>query len=104
MTIGDRIISLIGFAPSNPNVVQGECTDLGLTITATYDASQMVNCKTAAVRVMEILLTTADVTNGEAGLSIKFDRAAVMQRIIQLKGELDLVDESVPSVTSRHVW
>lgn len=104
MTITERIASLIGFAPSNPNVIIGECTDMGLTPTAAYDASQQVAVKTAAIHVMETLLTTADTTNGEVGFSIKYDRSAILKRIDQLKNELGLIDTALPNVKSRPVW
>lgn len=107
MTNKDRVLSLIGFAPSNDNAIDGELLDLGIAGAATYDVSQLVGVKTAAIRVMELLLTTADTSNENGSgftNSIRFDRNAVLARINQLKNELGLVDTALPYITSRAVW
>lgn len=107
MTNKDRVLSLIGFAPSNDNAIDGELLDLGISGTTVYDATQAVSVKTAAIRVMELLLTTADtITENGTGFAnrIKFDRNAVLARINQLKNELGLVDTALPYLTSRSIW
>lgn len=107
MTNKDRVLSLIGFAPANDNSIDGELLDLGISGTATYDVTQSVAVKTAAIRVMELILTTADTTNENGSgftNSLKFDRNAVLARINQLKNELGLVDTALPYITSRSVW
>lgn len=80
---------------------------MGINGSATYDATQSVNMKIAAIRLMELLLTTPDTVNENGSgftSSVKFDRSAVEARIIQLKNELGLVDTALPYITSRSVW
>ena len=103
MTNKERLISLLGFAPPDQNSIDGTLIDLGIDGVATYDASQSVLLKKAAIQEMELLLTTAD-TQNENQYLIKWDRDAVLARIKLLKGELGLIDESQPYITSRPVW
>lgn len=103
MTIKERLIALVGFQPANDNAIEGELVDAGLIGSDVYGASQAVTVKTAAIKLMELLLTTAD-TKNENGYSIVFDRKAVQDRIDQLKGELGLVDDSLPVVNGRSCW
>lgn len=103
MTNSERLISLCGFSPANVNAISGELLDAGIDGAATYTADNMVPVKTAALKLMELLLTTADVRN-ENGYDIKFDRNAVMARVNQLKNELGLIDTALPFVTSRPAW
>lgn len=103
MTNAERTISLIGFAPANENALPGALIDRGVDPAGNYDGSNKDLIKGAAIEVMELLLTTAD-TKNEGGYTITFDRKAVMERINQLKGELGLIDTSLPYVTSRNVW
>lgn len=103
MTNQERVLALIGFTPSNANAIPGELTDVGLTPTDVYNTANMNPVKIAAVRVMELLLTTAD-TRNEGGYAITYDRAAVQKRIDQLKKEAGLTDETQPYIKSRDVW
>lgn len=103
MTNTDRLLSLIGFAPANGNAMDGVLIDMGIDGTSTYDATLSSSLKRAAIQIMELLLTTPDTTNTD-GYAIKFDRKSIQARIIQLKGELGLMDTDLPYVTSRSVW
>lgn len=102
MTNRERLISLLGFSPES-NSVDGALIDFGIDGTATYDTSKTVLLKKAAIQIMELLLTTADTTN-ENTYGIRYDRTAVQARIRLLKGEIGLIDESLPFVKSRPVW
>lgn len=103
MTNKQRLISLLGFVPSNDNSVEGELLDAGINGASAYDPADSVAIKKAAIKVMEQLLTTAD-TQNENMYKITFDRTAVLARIKQLKGELGISDESLPTITGKCVW
>lgn len=106
MTNKDRIISLLGFLPAEDNSIEGALLDNGLTGTDAYDATKSIQVKTAALGVLELLLTTAD-TSQTADITVsstKYDRNAVLARIKLLKGELGITDDSLPYVTSKKVW
>jgi hypothetical protein len=102
MTNKDRLISLLGFAPSD-NSLEGELLDIDISSSGAYDPANSVILKKAAIKIMELLLTTADTTN-ENQYAIKYDRVAVLARIKLLKGELGLIDESLPTITGKSVW
>jgi hypothetical protein len=102
MTNKERLISLLGFAPSD-NSIEGELADWNLTSSATYSSADKDTLKKAAIRIMELLLTTADTTN-ENGYAIKYDREAVLARIKLLKDELEPIEEKVPTITGKQVW
>jgi hypothetical protein len=102
MTNKDRLISLLGFAPPD-NSLEGELLDFGISSSGTYDPANSVLLKKAAIKIMELLLTTADTTN-ENQYAIKYDRIAVLARIKLLKGELGMIDESLPTITGKSVW
>lgn len=103
MTNSERTISLIGFAPADKNALIGALTDRGVDAAGLYDGTNKNALKSAAIEIMELLLTTADIKN-ENGYSITFDRNAVLSRINQFKNELGLVDTALPYITSRSVW
>jgi hypothetical protein len=102
MTNKERLISLLGFAPAD-NSLEGELLDFGIVPTGTYDPANSVVLKKAAIKIMELLLTTADTTN-ENQYAIKYDRVAVLARIKLLKRELGIVDGSIPTITGKSVW
>ena len=102
MTNKQRLISLLGFAPSQDSV-EGALLDLGIEGEETYNGTNVKLLKKAAIGILELLLTTADTTQGDPSFAIKYDRAAVLKRIDLLKGELDLLD-SVPTIKAIHVW
>jgi hypothetical protein len=102
MTNRERLISLLGFAPES-NSLEGEMLDFDITPADIYDPANSVTLKKAAIKIMELLLTTADTTN-ENQYAIKYDRVSVLARIKLLKGELGLVDESIPTITGKQVW
>lgn len=103
MTNKERLISLLGFAPSQDSV-EGALLDYGIEGAETYNGSNIKEIKTAAIGVLEMLLTTADTDNSGPGFVIKYDREAVLKRIALLKGELGLLDESVPTIKAINVW
>jgi hypothetical protein len=102
MTNKERFISFLGFAPSDDSI-EGELADIDLTSSDTYSSANKDTLKKAAIRVMELLLTTADTTN-ENGYAIKYDRNAVLARIKLLKDELEPVEVMVPTITGKQVW
>jgi hypothetical protein len=106
MTIKEAIISELGFAPANQNVVDKAMVDAGLAEGDTYTTSDSVGVKTATLQVLRILLSTADVTSNNATMitnSIKYDRQAILKRIAALEFELGIVP-ALPTITSRSIW
>lgn len=101
MTNRERLLSLLGFAPSNADVLDGELLDFGITASDTYVATSSLEIKKCAVQVMQLLLSTADTTN-ENGYAIKYDRAAVLKRLELLQVEIE--GEAAPTITSPKVW
>lgn len=107
MTNKDRIFSLLAFGPTNINSLDGEIIDQGIDPDAIYDGSTKLPCVKAAIKLMELLLTTADITNsidGNVQMAVKYDRDAVLARINLLKGEYGLTDESKPFIRAPKVW
>lgn len=78
--------------------------DLGIEASDEYTIENAIPVKKAAIAIMDLLLTTADTSNPESGMSIRYDRASVLKRIALLKGEIGLVDDAMPYITSRVVW
>jgi hypothetical protein len=107
MTVKDAIISELGFAPGNSNLVDKAILDNTLTGADTYDSAKETGVKKAALQICRVLLTTADVTNsnnaGFVSSQIKYDRAAVKARISQLEADLG-INVQTPYITSRSVW
>ena len=98
MTNKERLISLLGFGVSDQNSLEGAMIDRGIVGTDPYASGNTVTLKKCAIEVMELLLTTADTTDSTPGFSTTFDRDAVLKRINLLKGEIGLVDESMPTI------
>lgn len=103
MTNKERLLSLLGFEPADKNALDGALLDLGIDGAGVYDGSNQVLLKTAAIQIMELLLTTAD-TQNENSYQITYDRDAVLARINLLKGEIGLIDDTKPYITHRNVW
>lgn len=78
--------------------------DFGIEASDEYTIENAIPVKKGAIAIMELLLTTADTSNPESGMSIRYDRASVLKRIALLKGEIGLVDDAMPYITSRVVW
>jgi len=107
MTNKERFISLLGFAPSFDSV-DGALIDAGILGTSPYDGTNVIALKKAAIELLQLLLTTADVSDGNATAgfvhSVKYDRVAILARIKLLKGELGVTDESLPTINTKAVW
>lgn len=103
MTNRERLISLLGFEPSNSNTIDGSLLDFGITSSETYAASNIIPIKKAAISVLEILLSTAD-TKNENGYEIKYDRDAIEKRLQALKNEVGLSEIDKPTVIGKSVW
>jgi len=103
MTNQERLVSLLGFAPSD-NSAEGALLDAGIDKEADYVPASLVAIKTAAIGIMEQLLTSADTGSGVVGWTAKYDRTAVLARIKLYKSELGLSDESQPVIRGLKVW
>lgn len=102
MTNRERLISLIGFAPSN-NTLDGALLDLGINGADTYTAANAVDVKKAAIQVIQVILSTADTIN-ENEYSIKFDRPSLIKYLDTLKAEVGEETATTPVITSKAVW
>lgn len=88
MTNLERLISLIGFAPSNNDSLQGALIDFGINGADTYTVANKLVVKKAAIQVIQLLLSTADTNNGMsngAGFEIKYDRQSLLDYLDRLK-------------------
>jgi hypothetical protein len=105
MTNKDYLLAQLGFTPSNSNVVEAALIDNGITGSTNYSSSQKVLLKTAAIQVLQILLSTADVEQGsdDTRQSIKYDRNAIAKRISELQVEVGVIDPD-PVIKAIHVW
>ena len=105
MTNKEYLISQLGFTPSNQNAIEGALIDAEITAGDSYNSSNRVLIKTAALDVLRILLSTADTEQGtdETRQSVKFDREAVTRRIRDLELELGITS-GVPRVKGVQVW
>jgi len=103
MTNKERLISILGFSPES-NALEGEMLDVGISGTDSYETKNGLVLKKCAIKIMEILLSTADTTNSVSGFTIRYDRAAIEKRIVLFKTELGLIDESQPFIKSVSPW
>ncbi len=104
MTNQDRLLSLLGFAPSETNSLTGAMLDRGIVGSETYDSSKITQLKQCAIEVMELLLTTANTSDVTPGFAITYDRNAVLNRIKLLKEELGLVDGNTKIRNKSFMW
>ena len=103
MTNKDRLISLIGFTPSNSNTLDGALIDLGLVGTNLYTVQSTISVKKAAIQVIQVILSTPD-TNDQ-NFSIKYDRGALLKLLATLKDEVGERDPLlIPTITVKRVW
>lgn len=102
MTNRERLISLLGFSPDS-NSLEGEMLDADIDSLDEYEPIMATPIKKCAIKIMEILLTTADTSNN-TGFNIHYDRAAVEKRILLFKNELGLVDLTMPTINSKVYW
>lgn len=105
MTNKESISALIGFAPSNANVIELALLNAGYSPVLAYDTANQLGIKKAAIQVLYVLLSTADTNQGnsETVNSIKYDRAAILKRIEALENETGATD-AVPVITSFKAW
>lgn len=105
MTNKEYLASLLGFAPSNPNSIEAALIDAGINGADTYVAGNSVTLKIAAIQVLKILLSTADITKGtgETAFLHKYDRDAILKRIAQLEDEVGIT-VGRPAITGRSPW
>ena len=110
MTNLERLISLIGFAPSNNDSLQGALIDFGINGADTYTVANKLVVKKAAIQVIQLLLSTADTNNGMsngAGFEIKYDRQYLLDYRDRLKKEVEEAENGVESnrlITGKTVW
>lgn len=106
MTNKERVISLLGFSPGNTNAVDGALIDFGVNGADTYALANTVVIKKCALQVLELLLSTANVstsTSGATTSSTTYDRNAVLRRIADLREELGIVIGK-PTIKGIHQW
>lgn len=104
MTNRERLISLLGFAPDK-NSVDGALIDADITGADNYTGSNSDELKTLAISILELLLSTPDITNTDGSGFVhatKYDRTAILKRIDLLKEELGLF--AGPVITAPKVW
>ncbi len=84
--------SLLGYAPS-ADEVEGALIDVDIDGTLTYDKTNSIALKKAALSSLRRLLSTPDISQGtgETTNQIKYDREAIWKRIHQLEEEVELV-------------
>lgn len=100
----DYLISQLGFTASD-NSLSAALIDAGIDGTQDYVASNGNTLKQAAIGILELILSTPDSTSGagETQNSIKYDRAAVLNRIKILETALGLTD-AIPTITGLKCW
>lgn len=104
MTIKDRLISLIGFTPSNDNSLEGALLDQGLLSTTAYTVDKSISVKKAAIEVIQVILSTPDTVNDQ-NYSIKYDRGSLLKLMASLKDEVLIIDEvKLPTITVKRMW
>ncbi|MES2620240.1 MAG: DUF6706 family protein [Bacteroidota bacterium] len=89
MTNKERLLAMLGFSPS-PQAINAALIDFQIQGDIVYDGSAYPLIRLAAIRLMEVLITTPNVSNGEAGLSTTYDRGAIERRIASLKSEINI--------------
>ena len=97
MTNRERLISLLGFTPTD-DAVTGALIDAGISEGARYEATASKMLKQCAIELLRLLLSTPDTTN-ENGFSQRYDRAAIERRIVELSGTAGR-----PTISSSKVW
>jgi hypothetical protein len=103
MTNKERLAALLGFTPANVNTLDAELLDAGIAGSDTYTKSNSIPLKTIALSIINILLSTADVSNTD-GMAVKYDRDAVLKRAARLEDELGLSQKDRPTITAKSIW
>jgi len=102
MTNKEYLIAQLGFAPG-PNVAEAALIDIGIDGAAEYIPGNSIPLKTAAIKVLYTLISTADTGNSITGFMIKYDRPSILKRIGILEDEVGIIAAG-PTITSRRVW
>lgn len=104
MTNQQYFISQLGFTPG-ADFVTAALIDASITGSDTYDGSNMIDIKKAVIRGLNLLLSTADITQGygETQFTTKYDRGSILKRIAMLEAE---IGETVglPIIRGVSVW
>jgi len=101
MTNKEYFISLLGFAPG-PNVAEGALLDAGITGGDSYVSANRAIMLPFVIRVIRILLSTADTSNSVTGFAIKYDRAAIERLAVMYENEVQ--EKTGPTIRARNVW
>lgn len=110
MTIKEAIQSELGFSLTNPDAIDKALIDFGLTGTNIYLAVDRNSVKRATLQVLEVLLSTANVTTSTGPVtssSTTYDRSAILKRMEAIKRDLGLiidVEAQVPTVKFLSPW
>lgn len=97
-----RLKGFVGFSASD-ETIEGVLIDFNIDPALTYNASNIVLMKRAAIEVLKVLASSPDITN-DTGFTHKYDRAAVQKRINDLTDELDPVDIEPKIRSKTHMW
>jgi hypothetical protein len=103
MTNRERLKSLLGFAPPTESL-DGALIDAAIDGTLTYDLSYKGPVRKAAIYLLEMLLSTPDTGNSEPSFNIRYDRVAVEKRLLMLKEEDGIIDETGPTIRGLSIW
>jgi hypothetical protein len=105
MTNKARLISLLGFKPSNDDALEGALIDAGLTGADVYVSGNSDSIKRAFIQVARLLITTADTTPSDIGMGIRYDRDALLKLIAQYEKDLGIIVDEKPTITNKsYVW
>jgi ABC-type uncharacterized transport system YnjBCD ATPase subunit len=103
MTNKERLISILGFSPSDANAVDGALIDAELDDIAAYTVANKSKVRAAAIYLLEMLLSTPDTGNSDPAFSIKYDRNAIQKRLSSLIAEQD-GEEAIPTIRTMPIW
>jgi hypothetical protein len=102
MTNRERLIALLGFSP-NKDAVTAVLIDSGIADSGDYVPASLVALKKCAIPLMQLLLTTPDMTN-ETGFVIRYDREALLKVLAQYKADVGIVEGIATIKNVSYLW
>ena len=104
MTLRDKVTAYLGFEPSR-EAVESALNDSGFTdITADYVPENYPGVAKATIKLIDIILTTANASNTITGYTHSYDRQALLKYRNYLAAQLGLPEIDNPIISAPRVW
>lgn len=88
---------MLGFTP-NEDALTAELIDRNIEPGDSYDTANLPALRLAAIKLIELLLSTANTSNASIGYLVSYDRDAVIKRLEMLKRDAGLSSNTIKSI------